>query len=848
MTRQLPAGGQEAVALPGALGNSQTQPTPAVKPPEAAVSHDNAHSKANVGLTLQLPPQQQQQQQPGHDSARASVMCQPSSQADPSAAPTATRHTSAAGHLALAAAPQQAEQTDLPAKADTLPGAAAASRQALCCQRPSRWPGKCTQGASADANDLHGVAAVVVNARRSKSCSATGRQHTAKKLVFQQRKLAQQPSLQVGIPTSDSSPQIAKSCDRAAKTGSAHMPVQPLPAIVCPVYHDHQQQAEHNHQQEIAHKLVGVHSLATAQVGLTTAKWRATAAQADLPAAMPVASHRVRDATASTTFCQQHEAVSAPDQRRYADQADLQRRCAHREPQQADDDSQAHKGSQGSQEQWEAAVSKLRHLAEKHSQDSQDGAPADIAAGVDPRAAGTEEQRAMPAVLRPAATQGDSICPDHNLQPPVDGSGPQRQAAAHKPPVPQASAVAGTAHQRQLPPEKPSVNDRVSQGMPAPTANTGLSHFRTLMHQQRQQQQQAPESVQHTAQGPQPGSGMLHCQQSEAQLVYQTAVIQGEQRHKRKRPEAGHVAEGTPIAADPASAQLPCKKQCLPAPSSKGAHNVAAGGHCAAAPGMTLQRRQPADASHAASSVKPGQTALADVTATDGGNQHMPSQVVAWPVRCKPKPCLDVAPNALAKADVTMAMAKAVSAAGSALVGASAEQAATAALTSDTAAPAAQAAAAAVKATRAEVAADAGRAEATALVVAVAEQENRSQGASEAAPAGFRLDLSSEEDPLLCTQRLHSSQGLHAICHSMHVCTCIRLHVTPCYLRSHCLVTCYTPSEHAPVSGAIWHVLHPLCCKLCKMRLIPQSTAEHANAQTMQSNNSCVQSQHMSNI
>ena len=767
------AGGHEGVALPGAMGNSQTQQAPTVQPPEAdPLSHGASHSMTDADPRMQPPQsQQQQQQQSGHNPAQACVSCQPSLQANPTAAPMAAKHTLAAAHPSSAAAPQQAEQTALPAKDDleTLAGAAAASRQAVCRQRSTRWPGNCSQAISGDANDLHGVAAVVVRARRAKSCSATGRQHTAKKLVFQQRRLAQQPSLQTGAPTSAFNPQLTNSPDSAAKAGSAYKPTLPLPAVMCAV-HDHQQEPVHNRHQESS--LVGVHALASSQARSTIAQASVKAAQASLPAAMPGALHTVTDATAAPALCQRHEAPSAPDQRRTADQTDLQRQCTHREAE------QANAGSQGSQEQWETAINKLRRLAEKHSQDSQDDPPAESAAGVDPRAAGTGEQRAVSAAARE-----DSVRPDHNLNPSAGGPGLQRQTAALKLPVAQTSAVSATGHPGQVPPGKPSVTARVSRSIPVPKVYTGLSQSRALMRQQRQQVQ-APESVQHTAQMPnadasavsgqvqkaeqqlqQPGSNTLLCQQPEAQQGHQAvACTQGQQGHKRKWPEADPAAEGSPRAANPASAQMPCKKQRLPVSSSKGPHSIAADDHRGAAPDMTLHSQQLAGASHAPSSLLPGQSALADGTGTDTSHENMPSQVVAWPVHCKPKqmsaqkPRLDLPPTALPKAAAVMA--KAATAADSAFVGASAKQAAAAAVGSEAAALSAQAAM--VTVTGGEVAAEAGRAEAAA--VAVAEQQDRSQGGSEAPLAGFRLDLSSEEDPLLCTQRLPSSQGLHPIC------------------------------------------------------------------------------------
>ena len=167
-------------AASGPFANSQSQPAPAPQATKGTPSQA-LHSNKPTAVVTQQKKQDHSQE---------------------TTAPAASVHGNAAKLRTLSAARQE-DRAGMP----TSPGAGCAGHplegsadpKAAASRPVIRWPGSSTQGASADANDLHGVAATAVKARRSKSCSATGRQHTAKRLVFQQLRLADQPSVPVSL-------------------------------------------------------------------------------------------------------------------------------------------------------------------------------------------------------------------------------------------------------------------------------------------------------------------------------------------------------------------------------------------------------------------------------------------------------------------------------------------------------------------------------------------------------------------------------------------------------------------------------------------------------------------------
>ena len=738
-------------ATSAGIGNSQTQQMP------------TAHvSQTDVGRLCTGPaPQLQLQQQ----TSQASDPNQPALQAATAAAPAAAQTPLPVVQKGMTPAHT--------AKAN-MPAGAAAFKEPAGQQRGPRWPGSCSQGAVADANRLHGVAAVVVRAQRSKSCSAGGRQHTAKKLVFHQVSLAQQSSLPgTSAQALRAAPATAAGSD--AKTGAARQSAASEEAADAGAVAASKCQA----RQEVFDLSGGQTGAKLAEAAVTSGPQAASNARAGVPAAAAVS--------------QQAGSVASVSQRH-----------KHAGSDGLGPHTEADKGSTGSQDQWETAVSKLHSLAEKHSQGSQEGAAVDSARNISCEGPGPwQEHRAAPADEQTNTRKGGSATPGSHA-PPVAGKprhvqGLQQQVAM---PVAWTVALSDAAGQPQAPIDNSSTGVQACQGELLGKAGqegyTGLSRLRALMLQQKQKQKQQlgtdplmdtgqnPSSsgtvaaglkkVQNTAGAPQ--LGQQHPQQKtagapqrEQQHPQRAASMErphplgeafAEQGCKRKRLEAGACDQAAPLSAATAlhmaSAQAPCKRQCLPVSSTHSSHGPAAHGCNNAGRHSLVYGKRSADAAQPSSPTAPAK----------GGSASMHDRVpqVAWPRGCEPNlapalqhdsqqlaPALPVA-SATGGKDSAAAAAANVENVVKAVVHETAAAAATEVLVGKAAGGVPPVGAAVGIPLVGEAAGE----------VPLVGQQDRSQGGSEAQQGGLRLDLSSEEDPLLCTQKLPSSQGTAPKC------------------------------------------------------------------------------------
>ena len=648
-------------------------------------------------------------------------------------------------------------------------GAAAASKEAAGQQRAHRWPGSCSQGAVADANHLHGVAAVVVSAQRSKSCSAGGRQHTAKKLVFQQVSLAQQCSLQSpGAPAQGFRAAPATAAGSDAKAGAAGQSVAFKQAA------------------DLAAGAVAAPKRPARQdvvVGPSAGQTGVKLAEAGVVA---VASQAVPNAQAGVL-------AAAAVSRKIGSSASVSKQHGHAGSDGLGLPTEAVRGSSGSQEQWETAVSKLRSLAEKHSQDSHEGAAIDHAIDLGPEAGPQQEHRSAPADEQPLAREGDSATPGFHVPPITDHpkhvQALQQQVAVSSRHVDQAAALLG-----QPPVDSHSTEVQTCQGKPESKAGagvyTGLSRLRALMRQQKQQLGTDPllntgqnpgssvtvaaglKQGQSTAGAPQLGQqhpqhtpSMEHTQRgvvkAKAHRLGETLADQG---HKRKRLEAGACdqvkSHSAALASHVLSAQAPCKRQCLPATSTHAAHSPAACGDQNAERHSLVYGKRPAGAAQPPSLTAPHHSGAAEA-GCGSASIHDKGPLVAWPMGCEPNlaPALQHDSQQLPPA---VPVAAATGSVDSASAAANAENTVKAVVDETTAV----AAAAEVLVGEASGGVPpVGAAGGIPLVgeaaggVPLAGQQDKSQGGSEVQQGGLRLDLSSEEDPLLCTQKLPSSQG-----------------------------------------------------------------------------------------
>lgn len=718
--------GRVKTATSAGFGNSQTQQAPAVRASKTGTGHDTSQ------MMLSVDPQLLQQQP--IQAVQASDPVQPAMQAAPADALAAAKICLPKVHTE-ATSPQTCQAN--------MHAGMAACKQPAGMQRGSRWPGSCSQGAVADANHLHGVTATVVRAQRSKSCSAGGRQHTAKKLVFQQLSLAQQSSLQSpGVPVPGARASLATAAGSDTRADAAPQPLARKQAASTGAVAAPKQQA----RQEVVRPVASQAGGTMAQAGVAVVPQAVSKAKAVVPAAAEV-------------FQKEGSAVSV------SQQSGSEGRGPH---------SETDKGSNGSQEQWETAVSKLRSLAERHSQDSQEGAAMDIATDIGPACRPMQEHRPRPPDEQPLARKGPSA--SRGL--PVASSprrvqGLQKQIARPGRPVAQAAALPGAPGQPgQAPMDKSGTGAQACRGEPMSKAGaagyTGLSRLRAFMRQQKQQLKTDPPmdtgqqhcstatvatEAQNRTRPPQLGQQPPHQAPSmerkphsvAAANAYRLEETHTEQGHKRKRLEAGACDQAKPHTAGGAphmpSADAQCKRQCLSASSPEPSHSPAAqGGHQAERHSLVYGKR-PAGAAHPSSLNAPHHSGSPQAGST--GTIQPRAPLVAWPVGCEP-----IQAPALQRGSQQLPPV--------ALAAGGKDQPAKAAADGT-----------AVKAYATEAAAEvlAGEASGVSMVEEAAGgvpsvgQQDTSQGGSEAQQGGLRLDLSSEEDPLMCTQKLPSSQG-----------------------------------------------------------------------------------------
>ena len=629
-----------------------------------------------------------------------------------------------------------------PIKAAEAQATSAAANQAS--SEPSRWPGSCSQAAVADANAVHGVAAVVVRARQSKSCSGSSamRQHAAKKLTFQQLTLAKKPH--AGSGTGDGKPaqsarQISVGQAKSIEVGANGSPAVPesRPA-----------------RQEVAEQ-------ATAAVAAS-----GTAAPSVLAAQAGPINHKGSRQSPPQQSTHQIESVQ---QHVYPEGTGRQR---ERADQQHGLQQQAAAGEQAdgsSEQQWEAAISQLHTLAEKHSQDSQDNADASADGAA---SAGVAVRPDNHLVVRPLAVptgqpnQSEAAVPDMAGMPCKlqTAEGDTSSAADQAPATSHAkqawkdsnqAAVSSALHsnpqavtqQQQLPkantqqasllahaampgcvgqpetsgatgkvPAAPAEADAISLFRAALHGYTGLSGLRQVMRQQRQQQGQ------NSAEGQ-----ARSCAQTDGQTLEQglgqgpmldpiqelARRLQG-QGQKRKAPEEepaqGSMHPGTGHGMRHGGAS--CKRQRLPTPEL------------------------------AKSGIQPAQTDMQSCSASLSPIKGLQMQETIHPTaahtvgRAGAQPCVKPA-NTDAQFQV-LAKSAADVRAGCGV------------------APSAEAGTE-VK----EAAAVAGPA---VVLPGAIDEASAGQDDSQGQPGGLRLDLSSEEDPLLCTQRMPPSQGKSLCC------------------------------------------------------------------------------------
>ncbi|KAA6425544.1 MAG: hypothetical protein FRX49_04441 [Trebouxia sp. A1-2] len=723
-----------AAAHQQAVCNSQTQePLPASQPqllnthPQPAgpslddIPHRHLPADASAMHCLQ---QRQRRQQ--SVKAKAQTIKQPAQQSMPNSAkgnlPKADPQQAGTNVTAMPAH-SDAKQPIKPADAQAKP---AAANQAS--SEPSRWPGSCSQAAVADANALHGVAAVVVRARRSKSCSGSTamQQHAAKKLMFQQLTLARKPHADSAMGDGKPVQSARQKPLGQAKRIDAHVSSTVTESWLA--------------RQEVAEQAMA-----------------AMAASAMAAPLVPVAqaspiNHKGSRQSALQQSVQQHVHPEGTGQ--HPERADQQRGLQQK--------AAAGKQAEGSSEQqWQAAISQLHTLAEKHSQDSQDNADASADGAA---SAGIAVQRNDHLVVRPLAVttgkfnQSEAAVPDVAGMPcklqtaQVDTSSAADQVPAmahakdalndsnpaavsgalhddsqavtqqqrlHKAKAQQASlsqyaAVAGCVGQ----PETIETAGKASAAAAGPDIISlfraalhgypGLSELRQVMPQQRQQHGQ------NSAEGQARGFAHTNGQISEQGLGQRPRLdpipdiacrLQG-QGQKRKAPEeepaqgSMHPGHGHDMMDGGSS----CKRQHLPAPEL------------------------------AKSGIQPAHTNVQPCSASLSPIKGLQMQEAVHPTAADTAGCARARPCVQpAKTDAQIQVL--VKSASDARAGCGV-------------APAAEVGSEATEA--AAVAAPA-----VVVPIEVSARQDDSQGQ----PGGLRLDLSSEEDLLLCTQRIPSSQG-----------------------------------------------------------------------------------------
>ena len=637
----------------------------------------------------------------------------------------------------------------------------AAAKQAVSAA--NRWPGSGSQGALADANDVHGVAAVVVRARRSKSCSGntTTRQHAAKKLIFQQLTLARKADAGAEGKAVQSA---MNACHLDSTLCKSHLPSEAVNRGLGMSGSSHPQSFH-------AGPATGAASDAVPSSGAVAQQLSARQA---LKISIPVHSEQ-----------QQHTHKDGAGQQHQRQQEDISLQQAEA----------------GSQQQWEVAIDQLHSLAGKHSQDSQEN----VDAACDPKAVGAtlnaqegasalqvqgnrqqqaavvQDARGKPAELSicqagaAAASvegvphgQAASRQAEAASQPqPATNHGLQESEQAGQESVPRGFALSGQGGYDQTAEHAPVMLDRTeASGMVDAVQHsyTGLSRLRLVMRQRRQQPgqnkvqgqghslDQIPGQLQAEDQGLIPGQGQQqtlghgpttrqvqtpHLRQLQEQELGQ-GHVQG-QGQKRKCPDKDNdmgKQQGSD-AQDLTARGQRCKRQCLQAAELAQAHSLPAHSAHHTHPSWLNSSTHPQQQGSAPS--KPAQQRDSAAAAC---LQVQPASVFPNPQDAAPRVVSDPAGDNQLEPGGTLGMP--------------AEPATAAAVVM-------QAAGAVTTMTRAEPPAGAGIAAARAtqdrLVARAGDRGSAGQEGSEGQQGGLRLDLSSEEDPLQCTQRLPSSQG-----------------------------------------------------------------------------------------
>lgn len=716
-----------------AVGNSQTQHPTAFIPPHLPGSHHSGLQAAALspvdGLRKPAPADAVAGQQMLRDPQQHRVgkaqpkICQAQPHEHSEVKLTELERANSAVRS------QRTRAQAAPAQSDTKGGATTAGTQKRpaaakpAASDPNRGPGKCSQGALADANEVHGVAAVVVRARRSKSCSGSTAmcQHAAKKLTFQQLTLAKQPRSRAADQG-----RTAQSLDAAQVDSSRHRAhtrqSKPIAAA----------EPDASGPLQVGHQSLEHVSAADADTAA------ATAVLAQLVAA--TASQRSQQPPASVQWPLEQQPLAQPPllQSHLAQQAEPHDQCmpeagaqqdapAHHQLQGQQQTATCEQAEGGSQQQWEAAISQLHSLAEKHSPDSQSndagaGASTDAqacaGASVDaiahrhgqPAAVGTHDANEY-AKLQTAQTEvAASVDGMHkgqssvsNIALPSDAATSNAAAGCD---LQQAVVPVPTALPSTAPPGRagqPGVSQTAGQALAMPgrtqarqAGYTGLSRLRQVMRQQQQPQGQ-------DAHRGQDQEAQLHPRQVSGQN-WMRDQAQGEgqlqgQGQKRKCPEREVALGHKHVAALNASGS--CKRQRLQAPASAGSRPQPPEQQKIVQVSPATGPRAPvaviSAASHQAGACKVVQPAKADAAAAVCGDSH--------------PGCEHQQGSGTTLAD----------------------------LPSETVA-AAEAATAAAWAR-------------------ASDRGGAGQEGSQGQQGGLRLDLSSEEDPLLCTQRMPSSQS-----------------------------------------------------------------------------------------
>ena len=635
----------------------------------------------------------------------------------------------------------------------------AAAKQAVSAV--NRWPGSGSQGALADANDVHGVAAVVVRARRSKSCSGntTTRQHAAKKLIFQQLTLARKA---VAGAEGKAVQSAMNACHLDSTPCKSHPPSEAVNRGLGMSGSSHPQSFH-------AGPATGAASEAVPSSGAVAQQLSARQALTD---SVPVHSEQ-----------QQHTHKDGAGQQHQRQQEDISLQQAEA----------------GSQQQWEAAIDQLHSLAGKHSQDSEDN----VGAACDPKAVGAtlntqegatvleiqgnrqqkaavvQDARGKPAEL--AICQAGAAAASSEGVPHGQAASRQAEAASQPQPatnhvlqeseqagqesVPPGFALSGQGGYEQTVEHAPVMLDRTeASGMVDAVQHsyTGLSRLRLVMRQRRQQPgqnkvqgqghslDQIPGQLQAEDQGLIPGQGQQQTlghgpttrQLQTPHLSQLQELGQGHvqgQGQKRKCPDKDNDMgkQQRSDAQDLTSRGQPCKRQCLQAAELAKASSLPAHSAHHTRPSWLSSSTHPQQHGSA-----PSKSAQQRSSAAAACLQVQPASAFPDPQDAASSIVSDPAGNNQLEPGSTLGMPA---------------EAATAA------AVVMQAAGAVTTMTRAEPPAGTGTAAARAtqdrLVARASDRGSAGHEGSEGHQGGLRLDLSSEEDPLQCTQRLPSSQG-----------------------------------------------------------------------------------------